>query len=184
VLKRLASILLLSLLLFNWIGFRLLYNVIEHHANTELASKIDRFEFDEQQLVTIKVPLNLPYQQNWAEFERYDGDVSVDGVQYKYVMRKVYNDSLILKCIPNESKKRIDKAAHNYYQLVNDLQHKGNQPEKSRLPFFKSLLTEFWDCQNTYTLATVSNVPTVSPIREAAHISVGYLQANDRPPQA
>ncbi|HSB93904.1 MAG TPA: hypothetical protein VLC28_12345, partial [Flavitalea sp.] len=131
-LKRVASILLLAILLFNWVGYRLMYDLIEHNANQELAGKIDRLEFSDEELVTIKVPLNLPYQQNWEEFERYDGDVTLDGVHYKYVMRKVYNDSLVLKCLPNSTRQQLKKAESQYFQLVNDLEHQGQHHEKSK----------------------------------------------------
>jgi len=161
-----------------------MYGVIQHKADTELRAKIDRLDFDESQLVTIKVPLNLPYQQNWAEFERYDGDVSVDGVQYKYVMRRVYNDSLVLKCLPNESKKRIDHAAHHYYQLINDLQHKGTPSEKSKLSFLKNLVTEFWESGSSYAIA-YSNIQLQLPsATNQAFTAIGHAKGCDRPPQA
>ena len=158
--------------------------MIEHRADQQLVSKIDRLDFNEDQLVTIKVPLNLPYQQNWSEFERYDGNVTVGGVQYKYVMRKVYNDSLILKCIPNESKKRIDNAAHRYYQLVNDLGHKGTQPEKSKGSFFKNLVTEFWDSVNTYAIESRSTLRIIPTVRNHPRTAPGHVLGSDRPPQA
>jgi len=183
-LKRVASILLLAMLLFNWIGFRLLYNVIEHQANQDLAAKIDRLEFSEQDLVTIKVPLNLPYQQNWEEFERYDGDVTVDGVHYKYVMRRIYNDSLVLKCIPNETKQQLKNAERQYFQLVNDLEHQGQQQEKSKVSFFKNLVTEFWDSKPSYVFDAMTNMQTPSRVNADFLVAAGHLSCNDRPPQS
>ena len=183
-LKRVASILLLAMLLFNWIGFRLLYNVIEHQANQDLAAKIDRLEFSEQDLVTIKVPLNLPYQQNWEEFERYDGDVTVDGVHYKYVMRRIYNDSLVLKCIPNETKQQLKNAERQYFQLVNDLEHQGQQQEKSKVSFFKNLVTEFWDSKTSYVIDPIFNMHTSSRVNANFLVAAGHLSRNDCPPQS
>ena len=172
------------MLLFNWIGFRLLYNVIEHQANQDLAAKIDRLEFSEQDLVTIKVPLNLPYQQNWEEFERYDGDVTVDGVHYKYVMRRIYNDSLVLKCIPNETKQQLKNAERQYFQLVNDLDHQGQQQEKSKVSFFKNLVTEFWDSKTSYVFDAIINMQTPSRVNADFLVAAGHLTRNDRPPQS
>jgi len=161
-----------------------MYAVIEHSASSNLVAKIDRFEFNENELVTIKVPLKLPYQQNWKEFERFDGDVTVDGIHYKYVMRKVYNDSLILKCLPNETKKHLNNAERNYFQLVNDLDHQGPQPEKTKASFFKNLVTEFWEPGNTFLIDNMEKKGTASPRRTHSLTSSGYLNGNDHPPQA
>lgn len=160
-----------------------MYDVIEHQANKDLAARIDRMEFNELELVTIKVPLNLPYQQNWNEFERYDGDVTVDGVHYKYVMRKVYNDSLILKCLPNETKQQLHKAERQYFQLVNDLDHQGQQQEKSKISFFKNLVTEFWESRTNYFIDHFSDKLLLAKVSSHFFIAVGHLSRTDRPPQ-
>jgi hypothetical protein len=160
-----------------------MYNVIEHQANQELAAKIDRLEFTEQELVTIKVPLNLPYQQNWEEFERYDGDVTVDGIHYKYVMRKIYNDSLILKCIPNQTRQQLNNAERQYFQLVNDLEHQGQQQEKSKVSFFKNLVTEFWESGTACLMDHNIDLHTGYGVTHHAVTAAGHLSRNDRPPQ-
>lgn len=183
VLKRLAAILLLTLLLFNWIGFRVMYDYLQHRADVKLVAKLDRNEFQESELVTIKVPLNLPYQQNWKEFERYDGDVTVDGVHYKYVMRKVENDSLVLKCIPNEQRKRIVKAENRYFQLVNDLQHQGQADSKSKVSVFKNPVSEFYRSQQLALCHPVAEVAMISYSTSHATLASGFSFTDERPPR-
>ena len=102
--KRLAAILLVSVLLFNWFGYRVLTDIIEHQADLVLEQRLDNSDYDESQLIEIKVPIELPYQTNWKEFERVDGEIEVDGIHYKYVKRKIVNGELVLLCLPNKSK--------------------------------------------------------------------------------
>jgi hypothetical protein len=78
----------------------------------------------------LKVPLNLPYQTDWQDFERCDGEVIVNGQYYKYVKRKVQDGMLVVKCIPNVIKHQIESARDYFFQLANDFQ-KNDGPKKS-----------------------------------------------------
>jgi hypothetical protein len=127
-LKKIAAIVLLILLVFNWCGYRFLFNWAQEKADTQLEAKLDKNEYREDDLIEISVPLNLPYQTDWADFERVDGEIEIDGIHYKYVKRKVQQGQLVLKCIPNHSKQQMLNARDTFFQLVNDLQQ--DQPEK------------------------------------------------------
>ncbi|GAC1424761.1 MAG: hypothetical protein NVSMB7_00840 [Chitinophagaceae bacterium] len=131
--KKIAAILLLGVLLFNWCGYRWVINLVQQDADTKLEARLDRNEYDESQLIEIKVPVNMPYQTDWAGFERYDGEIEVNGIHYKYVKRKVQDGQLVLKCIPNQVKQRLESAKDDLFKISNDLQQ-GNSPKKSGTP--------------------------------------------------
>ncbi|MEO5593222.1 MAG: hypothetical protein ABIR15_05850 [Chitinophagaceae bacterium] len=131
--KKIASIILLGLLLFNCCGYRWVINVVQKHADTKLEAKLDRNEYDESQLIEISVPVNMPYQTSWANFERYDGEIEVNGIHYKYVKRKVQDGQLILKCIPNQTKQRLETAKDDIFKTTNDLQQ-DNSAKKTGTP--------------------------------------------------
>ena len=102
---------LLLLLAFNWVGYRLLTGFMESKADIALEAKIDNSDYDESSLIEIRVPLNAPYlSDNSTEFERYDGELELDGVHYKYVKRKVVNGELVLLCLPNKSKTELQNS--------------------------------------------------------------------------
>jgi hypothetical protein len=129
-LKKIASILLLGILLFNWCGYRWVINFLQESADTQLEARLDKNDYDESQLIEIKVPISMPYQTDWAGFERYDGEIEVNGIHYKYVKRKVQDGQLVLKCIPNETKQRLETVKDDLFKLVNDLQqdHSAKKP--------------------------------------------------------
>ena len=117
---------------------------MEQKADARLEARLDNNNYNEADLITIKVSLNMPYQTTWADFERYDGEVEKDGKIYKYVKRKVQNDSLILLCIPHESKMNLQAAKENFYKLVNDLQQNNSSKNGSdKKATFKNLLSEY-----------------------------------------
>jgi len=148
-LKKIASILLLGILLFNWCGYRWVINLVQQDADTKLEARLDRNEYDESQLIEIKVPVNMPYQTDWAGFERYDGEIEVNGIHYKYVKRKVQDGQLVLKCIPNQTKQRLESAKDDLFKITNDLQQ-DNSPKKSGVPaslLVKNVLSDYDNLQ-------------------------------------
>ena len=145
--KRLAAILLLSLLAFNWIGYRLFMNLLEQEASVSLQSQIDRDQYEDEGLVEVKIPMNLPYLSGWSTFEKFQGETQINGIHYKYVKRKLVNDTLILLCIPNTAKNELRTAQSDYFNQVNDLQKndKKNNPGKdhtTKIPIVDYLLKE------------------------------------------
>jgi len=146
-LKKIASILLLGILLFNWCGYRWVINILQDSADTQLEARLDRNDYDESQLIEIKVPINMPYQTDWAGFERYDGEIEVNGIQYKYVKRKVQDGQLVLKCIPNHTKQRLENAKDDMFKLVNDLQQdrSAKKPGGSSAVPVKNIMSDYVD---------------------------------------
>ena len=136
-------------------------NWIEHRANTQLEIRLDINDYNETSLIELKVPLDLPYQTDWKDFERYDGEVTVDGQHYKYVKRKVQDGMLIVKCIPNENKHRIESARDQFFQLANDLQ-KNDGAKKSDAPKHSTIKNNITECEEliVFTSAIITSSDT------------------------
>ena len=122
-----ASIFFLTILLFNWFGYRLVMDYVQHKADTHFEIKLDNKEYDESVLIEVRVPVTLPYQTDWKEFERVSGEININGMHYKYVERKLEAGEMIYKCIPDTDKAKLLNARENFFKLVNDLQ---TQPDK------------------------------------------------------
>ena len=74
----------MGILFFNWYGYQLLSAYWEQRSNSKLEARLDHNEYDESQLVSIKIPgTNLSYYNSSTTVGRVDGAVDVDGVQYK-----------------------------------------------------------------------------------------------------
>ena len=184
--KRLVAILLVSVLLFNWFGYRVLSDIIEHQADLVLEQRLDNSDYDESQLIEIKVPIDLPYQTNWKEFERVDGEIEVDGIHYKYVKRMVYNDSLILLCLPHESKMRLQSARDEFFKLVNDLQNpsQNNKSDKGNPVSAKNLVTEYYSSQNNWSIPKLTALFFQCYMDHSSRLASGFTISTEQPPDA
>jgi hypothetical protein len=126
------------MLLFNWCGYQLLTAYLEDRATEQLQIKLDDNQYDESELVSIKVPAqNLSYYNNSKQFEQIDGQIEIGGLQYSYVKRRLYNDSIEMLCIPNYMVIHLKNAKNDYFKLVNDLQRPG-QDKKTNAPSCKN----------------------------------------------
>lgn len=185
VLKKILAIAFLGVLLFNWGGYRLLTSYLEERADTQLEAQLDLNNYDESALISIKIPTNLPYYTNSISFERVDGSITIQGVPYKYVKRRIYNDSLELLCIPNNVKTGIQKAGDNFYRLSNDLV--SNNHKKSGSNHGHTVKFSIQDY--TATQAITIN-PVTQYVAVAANTTVFqqfksiYLDRLEKPPQA
>ncbi|MEP6583002.1 MAG: hypothetical protein ABJA90_01995 [Ginsengibacter sp.] len=142
--KKLAAILLLAILIFNWIGYRFVVDCLQRKADVQLEARIDRSQYDESQLIELKVSINLPYQANWTVYERYDGEITLNGTLYKYVERKVVNDTLYLKCLPNTKKMHLENAKDDYFKNTNDLaQNNSKKSDNSKTISYKKMIGDF-----------------------------------------
>lgn len=182
--KKIASILLLSILAFNWFGYQLLTAYMQNSADLQLRSRLDNNNYTDDELISIKVPAsNLGYYVNSEKFERVDGQVDINGVQYNYVKRRVFNDSVELFCIPNHTAMQIKSAKDEFFKMVNDLQQT-NQGKKSNshTASYKSFSAEYFACDNAFSLADLLS----SNLKWSAHyefsIPESYTISLEQPP--
>lgn len=154
IFKKLAAILMLLSFLFNLVGYRGLFYYAQRQSDKQLASSLDKDDYNDEDLITIKVPLPLPYLNDIKEFERVDGEINFNGKIYRYVKRKVENGEYILLCLPDNNKMRIQQAKDDFYKYANDLvQHNGSKKSgDSKAGAFKNILGDYDDyIRNTAT---------------------------------
>ncbi|HUZ60493.1 MAG TPA: hypothetical protein VMU83_17110 [Hanamia sp.] len=144
--KQITAIFFLVLFAFNWFGYRLYYDYLMHKTNEKLETLIDNNNYDESQLMELKIPIHLPYQTNWTSYQRFDGEIKLNGIIYKYVKRKLSNDTLFLMCIPNSYKMHLETAKNDFFKLTNDLaRNDHSKKSESSNSFFKNLQNVYND---------------------------------------
>ena len=93
--KKLITIGLLLLLLFNLIGYRFWFDYIQQESSLQLQATLEKGDYNDQDLLTFRIPLSLPYQTDQADFERVEGEITLNGKIYTCVKRKVCGGELI-----------------------------------------------------------------------------------------
>jgi hypothetical protein len=184
-LRILAAILFLLVLLFNSGGYRLVMNSVEAHQNTQIELQLDEKQYDASALIEIRVAVNLPYQTDWKEFERVDGEVEVNGLHYKYVERKLENGEMIYRCIPNEGKAMLVNARENFFKLVNDLQTQEPSSKKSNnSPSVKGFSFDYCDELKSWSLNSITQLISSYNYPIAAKLSAAFILTPEQPPEA
>jgi hypothetical protein len=181
-----AAILFISVLLFNSGGYRLVMDYVETHQNSQLEIQLDEKNYDETALIEIRVPVSLPYQTDWKEFERVDGEVEFNGMHYKFVERKLVGGEMIYKCLPNENKAQLVNARENFFKLVNDLQTQESSSSKKSTASHtvKTFSFDYCDEQKSWTIDALQKQTSSYNNYSAVYSSVAYILTPEQPPEA
>lgn len=98
--------------------------------NDRLELSLDNKRYEDSKLIELKVPLTLPYQIGWSEYQRCDGEIEVDGVLYKLVKRKFANDTLYVMCMLNTRVMHLEMVKNYLIGLSGGL----SQDDNAQLP--------------------------------------------------
>jgi len=117
--KKIVSILLIFLLLFNALGFYGLFIGLRYKSKLDLVRRLDKQQYSEDETITLKIPISIPYQMG-TEYERIDGEIEHHGEFYRMVKQKLESDTLYIVCIKDHESKRIKQALTDYVKTFTD----------------------------------------------------------------
>lgn len=182
--RKIAAILLVCLLVFHWYGYRFVTGYFQKKADTQLEAKIDVNDYDESDLVEIKVPIDIPYQNSASGFERHYGEIHFNGQIYTFVKRKVEDGYLVLKCIPNTVKQNIKNADNILFASNNGLDQEHNGKSNSPLTnVFKSIFSDYDDYSTNYNLKNVADNNQKPPHTGTSFFNSVCLPVSEQPPE-
>ena len=178
--KRFTAILLTGILLFNFYGYRLIIDYIQDRESVQLETRLDRDEYNNEDLISIKTPLNLPYYQSSADYERAYGSIEVKGITYEYVKRRVQNDTLELLCLPNKTKMQLQSAKNELLRLSVD----ASSTQQHKKPVsFKIAFPDFCQDINAYSFATLAHTGLSYFLSNTTLSASDYSKISDQPPE-
>lgn len=161
--KRIAAILLIIILFFNWYGYKVVTYTMMNDADKQLEAQLDNNQYEESQLIEVRVALNVPYQATQTTgFERHYGEMKVDGQYYTYVKSKIENGYLVLKCIPNASKQKIKTADNDYFKVANGIDQDSNKKQDGNNTVAKNFWSEYDDQLEKFDVNVASDLLTRS----------------------
>jgi hypothetical protein len=147
---------------------------------------VEQEQFETSDLITLSVPLSLPYQTNWVGWEKVRGEITIDGVTYQYVQRKVENGHIVVQCLPNRQQAKIESARDRFFQLANSFQadnSSNNESSNNTVKITKPSLTDFddyWSCWNVAAFA----LPTVFHLASGqAFYTSNFPSVQGQPPE-
>ncbi|RFM27153.1 hypothetical protein DXN05_16980 [Deminuibacter soli] len=166
-------------MLFNLFGYRLLFICLEQQHKVSLEASLDKNDYNNNDLFEIKIPLNIPYISDQQHFERVDGAITIAGKTYKYVKRKITNGELVLLCLPDAGKQRLDNAQKAFGAHANDL------PGAKKLPGLVKKSFPAVEYEQYFMAAVQQSIaaPAIFVNTSCAATCCGYTGFCDQPPQ-
>lgn len=146
-----------------------------------MAAQIDS-GVDTDQLISLKVPVALPYYTNSNEFQYINGEVQIEGIVYQYVKRRIFNDSIEYLCLKDAHKTRLLSAREQFYQLAYDLQV--NKHKSSNHPTtIKPLLLEYCQSDRNFSLQAFTLPRQKKPVFYLCPLPQLFDSAPVKPPE-
>jgi hypothetical protein len=160
----------------------MLISCIEIKSDLRLEAQIDNNNYDESELISVKVPAeHLSYYKSSEQFERVSGQIEIKGLQYNYVKRRLYNDSIEMLCIPNHMAMHLKNAANDFFKLVNDLQHPGQQ-KKPAPHTSKNLMGDYCTLYELFQVGNLFNSSQKKTFNYTAGLLSNSSATDERPP--
>jgi hypothetical protein len=149
-----------------------------------MVANLDQNNYSDADLISIKVPAtHLSSYVNSKEFQRVDGKIEIEGVQYNYVKRRFTEDSLELLCIPNKTATNIQTARNEFFKLVNDLQHPGQSKKADQHnSSFKGFSAEYYSNSQSFGLSNLILVRQKATDHYLLQIPSVFLTRAGQPP--
>ena len=181
--KKLITISLLLLFCLNIFGYRFVANYFAAKSTLELQVTLDQNKYKESELVSFKIPLNQPYVINTDGFETAEGNIDYDGVNYQFVKKRIFNDSLEVVCIPNTTRTKIDNNKTDFTKQLNDLVNNSSS-KNTNSQLLKSVFSDITQEHqfDIYTIVASSKLK-----HDAFYVNYAtfdYLQCIAQPPEA
>jgi hypothetical protein len=159
---------------------------MEASADVQLQTQLDDNNYDETELISLKIPVShLSYYQNTPTFQSVNGKIDVGGMRYRYVKRRIYNDSLEVLCIPDAAAMKLKAAKNNFFASVNGLQHEGaNKKQSANANVSKDFSPEYYPTQGLLFIVSGLWSSRLKKHNEIfSPLSSAYARVPERPPR-
>ena len=141
---------------------------------------IDAGKIDRTELVEIKIPFKSPYYSSSPGYERYYGEVNINGSFYTYVERKVSNDTIYMLCLPDVQKSTLQKAKTTLSSEIAGITGKGEQ--KDHKTNFKKLSVDYDGFHSGAIAYLPAAQPKISNRLYNSSLACGFASSLLRPP--
>jgi hypothetical protein len=166
------------------VGYKFVANYFESKATQDLQTLLDQNNYSDTDLISFKFQSSLPYHSNSKEFETMNGNIDINGVNYQYVKKRFYNDSLEILCIPNIVNSSIKNTQNDFAkQLIDNIS--STQTKKS--PSNQIVKTSLSDFTVEHHFDIYDQIYTSKLKHDSYHIidrSFDFLHKLEQPPEA
>lgn len=85
-----------------------------------MTERLDLEDYDNEETITLKIPISIPYLTEDKEFVRVDGVFEHQGEVYRLVKQKISPDTVTVICVKDHTASRIHEAMLSYVKTFTD----------------------------------------------------------------
>jgi len=108
--KRLFAAFILSVFLLNVLGSYGIMLGLKVNAGQKMTEMLDSEMYDLGSSVTFKIPFTVPYGTESKTYERVDGQFEKDGIVYRIVKQRLYQDMLYIVCVKDAKSSKLNNV--------------------------------------------------------------------------
>ena len=132
------------------VGYYGIFLGLRYQSNREIKEKLDTEAYLENETLSVKIPYTLPYQMDWKEYERLDGEFEQNGEFYKLVKHKLERDTLYVVYIKDHRGTDLFKSLVDFVQASS-----GSPVSQKAITFIKSLVKDYIPTTSTLHVASM-----------------------------
>ena len=136
-LRRLFSYFFAFLVLFNVLGYYGLFVGLQYQNTKKMTERFDAGAYGEEELITLKIPMTVPYMTENSDFQRVDGSITYEGQVYRMVKQKVTPDAVYIICTKDLNGTQIENALTDYVKTFADNPTDSKSSSKIQINFIK-----------------------------------------------
>jgi hypothetical protein len=179
-LKRFFCIALIILHLLNVAGCYWIFYAFQKRSKHELAQRLDTDSYAGSQAITIKLPVSgVPKSEN-SNYERVDGEFLYEGVTYRLVKQKFYQDTAYIVCYKDDKTITLKEALKDYVDTFTDTPSEKKAEGHTAFSVVKDLLHND-KASPTKTLVEMNSAGSLTPYLYPDHERHGL--AIEHPPE-
>jgi hypothetical protein len=118
--KSLFSIALTLLLMLNILGYYGIFLGLQYKNDHDFSLRLEQNQYSQNDVMTITVPMAIPYHSDDQEFSRAEGRIQYDGNIYRLTKQKLVHDTLYIVCIRDKAETKIAEALSDYVKTFTD----------------------------------------------------------------
>ncbi len=154
---------------------------LRYKTSQDLVQRLDRLDYSDDETVTLKVPMAIPYHIDSEEYERVDGEIEHQGEFYRLVKQKLEKDTLYIVCIKDKEGKRLNKALADYVKTFTDKPTNASHHNTNvTSTFIKDYLPQSFSVENSSMGWTQEVGVSSSPVVLLSSFSVSIVHPPER----
>ena len=154
--RRIISILLLGLLLYNMIGYSIVFLSEERHTVSDAGKDFVEQAYGSANIV-IKVPVSVPYQTSWNAPEPAEGQIEHEGQFYQMKSKQLINDTLYVQCEFDQNAR--DRFSDLVSKINDQVTGHSDQQKSDHSHVLKNFLKEYMTPGAKHTFYVMEWIP-------------------------